>query len=229
MNNYYKDFLERLVQYRVQLNLTQEKVGQELGITQSQFSKQELGKTIVPYKVLVKFAGMGWDIDYLFTGRRTVPRSSELTERIEKVEVSQREAILRLAIWALETGLMKADTEMSTEVKCEISILKTKVSGESTKSILHEVRKVFGLPQMAMAEMLGVNIKKYRMLERAQTHPDAELLLEIYETTGCKPSLFMAHREVESIIIDDLWSLLTKNQQVKILSMIELAEEFLGA
>ena len=52
MRKRYEDFLGRLNQYRLYLNMTQEELSSALGITQSQFSKIELGKTVMPYKIL---------------------------------------------------------------------------------------------------------------------------------------------------------------------------------
>lgn len=229
MSAYYQEFLQRMVRYRQQLNLTQEKMGQELGITQSQFSKHELGKTIVSYKMLVTFAGMGWDMDYLFTGKKTAPKSPVLSERIKGLEASKRSAMIRLVAWALETALVRDDKEEDTELKCELCILKNRAEAENTDSILYQLREISDMSQFAMAEMLGVNIKKYRMLERTQIYPDAELLLEIYRTTGCRPSLFLIHYDVENVIMDNLWSVLPGERKQKLLTLIDKAEEFLGA
>lgn len=229
MRAHYQEFLQRMVQYRQQLNLTQEKMGQELGITQSQFSKHELGKTIVPYKVLVTFATMGWDMDYLFTGQKAAPKNSELSERIKGLEASKRPAMLRLAAWGLEAALIRDEGKESTELKCELCILKNRADAQNTGSILYQLREISDISQSAMAEMLGVNIKKYRMLERAQISSDAELLLEIYHTTGCRPSLFLIHYDVENVIMDNLFTLLTKERRKGLLTLIDEAEEFLGA
>ena len=229
MDSNYEAFLQRLIQYRIQLNLTQERASQKLGITQSQLSKQELGKTIVPYKVLVKFRNMGWDVDYLFTGEKTGEKSKTLSERISKAESENRQRLLKLAVWALETGLEKNGSPINTEVKCEMDILKSKAESPISHSILYEIRKIIGMPQLVMAERLGVNIKKYRALERDEAQPDAELLIEIFAMTGCKPSLFLASCDITSMIIDDLWSLLSAVQQEHILTIIDQAEEFLGA
>lgn len=65
MSNHYEEFLKRLVQYRLQVNMTQEKIGQVLGITQSQLSKQELGKTIMTFHSLCILMDIGWDVDFL--------------------------------------------------------------------------------------------------------------------------------------------------------------------
>lgn len=227
MSNRYEDFLKRLVEYRTQLNMTQENTSESLGITQSQLSKQELGKTIVPYKVLVLLLEMGWDVDYLLTGKKSIRKSSELTTAIKNVEVSKRKAIFEFAIWALSTGIENSVSDISDEIKCELCILKMKAGGERQGSILYEVRKISGDAQIAMAEKLGVNIKKYRMLEKVQINPDAELLLEIYATTGCKPSLFLAMDDVESLIIDDLWSRIPAVKQAEIISIMTQVERFL--
>ena len=74
MRSSYEDFLRRLNQYRMRLNMTQEAASSALGITQSQFSKMELGRTIMPYKALEALIGLGWDIDYLIAGENCPAR-----------------------------------------------------------------------------------------------------------------------------------------------------------
>lgn len=229
MNSYYEAFLQRLIRYRIQLNLTQENASRKLGITQSQLSKQELGRTIIPYKILAKYRNMGWDLDYLFTGEKTVWKGQALSERLHTADEKDRRLILKFAVWLLEAGLEKSDIEISVEAKCEINLLKLKAECETNQSILYEIRKITGMPQLVMAEKLGVNIKKYRALEREEAKPDAELLIEIFELTRCKPSLFLASSDSTSMMIDDLWGLLSAVQQRKILTIMDKAEEFLGA
>ena len=227
MSNRYEDFLKRLVEYRMQLDITQEKASQTLGITQSQLSKQELGKTIVQYKELLSLMELGWDMDYLLTGEKSIEKSSELTTAMKNIDASKYKAILEFVIWALTAGIESSVSDISDEIKCEICILKMKARGEHQGSILYEVRKITGNAQIAMSEKLGVNIKKYRMLEKAQINPDAELLIEIYATTGCKPSLFLTVDDVESLIIDDLWSRISEEKQAEIISIMTQVERFL--
>ena len=78
-----------------------------------------------------------------------------------------------------------------------------------------------------MSEKLGVNIKKYRKLEKEQLCPDAELLLRIYEETGCKPSLLFNCINVEGLIINDLWNDITPPVRKSILSLVEQVYGFL--
>lgn len=228
MSNHYEEFLRRLVQYRVRLHLTQENLSEKLEITQSQLSKQELGKTIVNYKSLVRLMNMGWDIDYLFTGNQSVRKPSELTALLEGSESSQRGAMLEFIAWVLDKGIKQSVQELSVEEKCEISILKMKSSQSENESIMYEIRKLSGEAQIPMAEKLGVNIKKYRALERRQIDPDAELLLGIYEATGCKPSLFLTTDRIENLIIDDLWNRILPTKQKEILVIASQIDKFLG-
>lgn len=224
MNNEYKAFLKRLVQYRIRLNMTQEIISEKLGITQSQLSKQELGKTIVPYRSLVEFMKLGWDVDYLLTGKGSLCKESELTKILGKTDEKYYKTMLEFMAWILAAGVKKSVSVLSTEEKCEISILKMKSSNNINKSIIYEIRKTRGEAQMVMAEKLGVNIKKYRALERQQVYPDAELLLGIYQMTGCKPSLFLTTKHIEKVIIDDLWEridLENRNEIIEIISHID--------
>ena len=72
MSNDYDKFLCRMVEYREKLHLTQKDVGNFLGKDQSQFSKMELGKTVVSYEILESLRGTGWDIDYIITGKEKI-------------------------------------------------------------------------------------------------------------------------------------------------------------
>lgn len=219
MHSSYEDFLQRLSQYRLYLNMTQEQTSKVLGITQSQFSKMELGKTIVPYKSLECLMKEGWDVDYLVTGKQSAQNVSELTNLMIQVEERDRQEFLCAVAWFLEQGIAKSVSDISFETKCEIEVLKRRANGRDTDSVLYEIRKISGISQIPMSEKLGVNIKKYRMLEKSKANPDAELLLRIYEETGCKPSLLIDFDNVENVIINDLWQQIEYSVQEKILSL----------
>ena len=221
MRSSYEDFLFRLIQYRLYLNMTQEETSNVLGITQSQFSKMELGKTIVPYKSLKCLMKEGWDIDYLVTGKETGRNESELISILREAEKEQRSELLYAVAWLLEQGISRSIPDLSFETKCELEILKSRTSGQNEDSVLYEIRKISGISQIPMSEKLGVNIKKYRMLEKRKIDPDAELLLRIYEVTGCKPSLLIDFSNIENVIIDDLWQQIERSVQKKILMLSE--------
>lgn len=221
MRRSYEEFLHRLSQYRLYLNMTQEEIGSILGITQSQYSKMELGKTIVPYRSLKCLMKKGWDIDFLMTGKEFGRNESELTSLIKNAEKEHRPELLYAVAWLLEQGIFRSNADISFETKCELEILKIRAGGNRADSVLYEIRKIAGFSQIPMAEKLGVNIKKYRMLEKNKAFPDAELLLRIYEVTGCKPSLMIDLGNVDNVIIDDLWQQIEYSAQKKILMLSE--------
>lgn len=221
MRSSYEDFLRRLNQYRQRLNMTQEETSRALGITQSQFSKMELGKTVMPYKSLKLLIGMGWDVDYLVTGKESIRNISGLRNVVMKTEEENRIKLLDTVVWLLKQGLDKSAVDLDFETKCEIEILKMKANGSPSDSVLYKIRKISGMAQIPMAEKLGVNIKKYRMLEKNETRPDAELLFRIYQVTGCKPSLLINYDDVENVIIDDLWNQIALPVQSQILLLAE--------
>lgn len=227
MNGYYEEFLKRLVAYRNRLNMTQEMTSKALGITQSQLSKQELGKIIVPYKSLACLMKMGWDVDYLLTGKSFRRETSELSIMLHDVDGINYRSMLEFIAWMLARGIEKSASGLSLEEKCEICILKMKCDEDADESIMYEIRKIAGEAQIAMAEKLGVNIKKYRALEKEQVYPDAELLLGIYRITGCRPSLFLMTDHVENVIIDDLWGRIDPERRKEILAIITRVGQFI--
>ena len=179
MRRSYEEFLRRLNQYRLYLNMTQEELSDALGITQSQFSKIELGKTVMPFKTLERLEGMGWDIDYLVTGKSLGRKDSELNDILQKVGEPYKREFLNAVTWLLKQGIGKDCSKLSPEIECEIEILQMRVRSESSCSVLYEVRRISDVAQAAMAEKLGVNIKKYRKLEKNEVRPDVELLFRI--------------------------------------------------
>ena len=68
---------------------------------------------------------------------------------------------------------------------------------------LEKLRTASGISQEKMVEILGVNIKKYRRLEKGIIQLDAELMAKIYEATKCKPSFFMDENNYYLSIISE--------------------------
>ena len=151
MRDKYDNFLHRLNQYRLRLNMTQEETGSELGVTQSQFSKMELGKIIIPYKVLVLLMKMGWDVDYFITGKETCQSISELNLFMDGVEERYRKELLSAVVWFLEQGINKCVLDISFETKCEIGILKR---GQARKNLNQFCTKRERLPELPRYQCL---------------------------------------------------------------------------
>lgn len=217
----YSLVLRRLEAYRKKLSLLQENVAESLDITQSEYSKLELGKIKLSYEILSKLYQQGWDIDMVITGECREP----ILESVEKLATQKDEkrfvSALKLCEWAIEQWLQEDNREEPFGNK----LLKVFVNDDSHMTPLKKLRAVFGVTQSQMAEIIGVNIKKYRMLEKGTRHLDAELMAVIYELTGCKPSYFMdENRFYLSVISDECRYGDNRENQIK--ELLEIDEKF---
>lgn len=217
----YSLVLRRLEAYRKKLSLLQENVAESLDITQSEYSKLELGKVKLSYEILSKLYRQGWDIDMVITGECREP----ILESVEKLATQKDEkrfvSALKLCEWAIEQWLQEDNREEPFGNK----LLKVFVNDDSHMTPLEKLRAVFGVTQSQMAEIIGVNIKKYRMLEKGTRHLDAELMAVIYELTGCKPSYFMdENRFYLSVISDECRYGDNRENQIK--ELLEIDEKF---
>lgn len=186
----YSLILQRLEAYRKKYHIPQIELAKELNITQSQYSKIELGKIKMSYEILSKLYEQGCDIDILITGESSQPVLPSLKKAFSDSNIKQYISGMKLCEWAIEQW---AQNEKSEE-KIGNKLLKTFLQSEEKETPLQKLRKAFGVSQMKMAELVGVNIKKYRALEKGELEPDAELMANIYEVTKCKPIYFMDER-----------------------------------
>lgn len=222
MSNIYDRILQRMIEYRDTYDLTQEQVGTMIGKTQSQLSKIELGKTIIAYEDLEELLSADWDIDYLITAKERIVWKTTVAEYFDVDSPGWKE-LRDVLIWAIGQAFLGEKSFEDKDVMCEYELLRLLTIQKEFGSLLFELRNITGITQTVMAEKLGVNIKKYRDLERRVTNPDAELLALIYEITSCRPSLFFYQDTIEEHLLNDLWNLLDEEWQRKIVVLLEYA------
>ncbi len=228
MSNIYDGILRRLFEYRTSLDLKQADVGRIIEKNQSQLSKIELGKTILSYGDLSKLLDAGWDIDYIITENRQTVWTTKITDAFHTEDAALWEDIKEVLVWGIEQALIQNKACMQAEINCEFKLLKRMKSEDPFVSLLQELRNVTGMAQLVMAEKLGVNIKKYRDLERRITNPDAELLAVIYQITSCRPSLFFYQNDITGYLLNDLWNKLSAEKQKEVMSFVNHAISLRG-
>ena len=228
MSNIYDGILRRLFEYRTSLDLKQADVGRIIEKNQSQLSKIELGKTILSYDDLSKLLNAGWDIDYIITEKEKTVWKTNITDSLNISDASLWNDIKEVLVWGIEQALLQDKACAQADVNCELILLKRVKSEDLSVSLLQELRNVTGMAQLVMAEKLGVNIKKYRDLERRITNPDAELLALIYQITSCRPSLFFYQNDITGYLLNDLWNKLSFEKQKEVLSFVNHAISLRG-
>lgn len=183
----YDLIVRRLEAYRKKCNILQNDMAEYLDITQSQYSKIELGKTKLSYEVLSKLYKRGCDIDMIITGEGADIILPSLEKIYVESDTGRFISWLKLCEWAMEHWI----EEDGKEEQIGSKLLKIFVSADTDMTPLEKLRKAYGVSQQQMADIVGVNIKKYRQLEKGNILLDAELMANIYEATKCKPSYFM--------------------------------------
>ena len=195
----YSLIVQKLQQYRKKSKILQTEMAEYLDITQSEYSKIELGKSKLPYEVLDKLRKRGCDIDMLIIGVET----GTVLPSVEKVYVESDTlkfvSWLKLCEWAMQHWR----NEDGREAEIGSKLLKVFVNDEKGLTALEKLRTASGISQEKMVEILGVNIKKYRRLEKGIIQLDAELMAKIYEATKCKPSFFMDENNYYLSIISE--------------------------
>ena len=224
MSKNYQHFLQRFHEYRISQNMTQEELSSKMGIGQSQLCKIENGALNMSYSLLQKLERMSWSVDYLITGEVTENEDKHLKVFFESLSSEDRESIQQLMTWIFSNKLKDSKNK---NLACELAVLKLYFSQEEKKSPLYYVREYMGLSQIAMAERIGVNIKKYGKLERNVTKPDAEILYRIYEITGCRPGLFFREQKIGWYITNHMWNTLGSNERRDILYFLTMSQKVL--
>lgn len=228
MSNIYDGILRRLFEYRTSLDLNQADVGEIIEKNQSQLSKIELGKTILSYEDLSKLAEAGWDIDYIIIEKEQAEWNTDIADSLDITDTELLRDIKDVLIWGIEHALLQENDCIEADVDCEIKLIKVMKIGDSSISLLSELRKATGILQQDMVEKLGVNIKKFRELERRIKDPDAELLALIYQMTFCRPSLFLNQDDMAGYLLNDLWNKLSPKKQEEVLSFVNHAISLRG-
>lgn len=221
MSNNYDKFLRRMIQYREGLHLTQKDVSSFFGKDQSQFSKMELGKTVVSYEILESLKNVGWDIDYIITGKEKINLKSSLAGYLKEKLGMDWKNLNEALVWILGHELRKCGCPVNRDVKCEYELLKQFLDQEPPNSRLLAIRNTLGISQITISEKMGINIKKYCLLEKGSKNPDAGLLGSIYELAYCRPGVFFYQGDVAEYLLDCLWNRIKETQQKEAIEYLE--------
>ena len=213
--------VRRLEAYRRKNNIPQTELARDLDITQSQYSKIELGKVKLSYKVLNKLYEKGWDIDMIITGESSTPVLQSLAEAFDKNDTRQYISGMKLCEWAMEQWAQKE----SKETMLGSRLLKNFLDSVDGITPLENLRKAFDISQIKMSEIVGVNIKKYRALEKGELELDAELMANIYEATKCKPIYFMDEKAFYLSVVSEQCQY-GDNREKQLNDLLSIKEKF---
>jgi transcriptional regulator with XRE-family HTH domain len=196
------------------MKMSQKEMGDRLGKTQSQLSKLELRKTVIPFEMLESIQNAGGDVDYIVTGKNGIIIDESLTDYMNEKLFRSWKFLKEILLWIIQLEFQKSGGFPDTDSELEYAMLKEMLNGSKhNTSVMLAMRKALELRQDAMAEKLGINIKKFRGMEQGKVYPDAELLLLIYELYSCRPAIFLYREDTADYLLNGLWNKLDEKRQ----------------
>ena len=206
MDMAYNDVITRLRQERERLSLSQREMARFARMSQSNYSKIELGSRRLSFYELKYLCDTDIDLYYVFTDCKCSGKYSGVF-----LNYSYRELLYFLNIVSSVAGLRSA--KYSGEWRREdfwqrgAFGLSDWDRGRSGSGFL-SLRRSLEYNQCEMAAELGVDVKKLRSMENGRSQPDSELLCKLYQRFRISPAVVLEDkkglRSEIGILLDDM-------------------------
>lgn len=191
MDNDYLSVLQRLKEERERRNMTQRLLCYHMKIQQSHFSRAETGQRRFSYHELEGLCTSDVDVLYVFTGKKTNSRR----HFPEEINLSPEELICLLnTMYTLASAAWFINRKKSSfeKIHQQLEYIQCGNGHALGKiNVFHYVRNNRGYTQRKMADMLGVDIKKLRELEKGRLLPDSEIIWKMYDLFRISPAFIL--------------------------------------
>lgn len=228
MGQDYSEVVERLQAYRQAECKTQKEMSADLGVTQSHYAKLESGANIISYDCLETFEKNGGDVHFLITGQRL--EKGELDAYMDQCRTREgRLQMFRFVLWIVKLG-MRLDHEKETELPETVykNLRLAQSELDMPENVWKSIRKLDHMTQFQMADILGINIKRYIRLEKEITRPDAEILYRLYFRLSYAPLLIMKSSWYCLKECNDVWDDLSREVRDRLTPMLSRAMELIA-
>lgn len=220
MSATYEDVLGRLREERLRLSLSQMQMGQLLHMSQSHYSKIELGSRRLTFAEMKDLCRTKVDVHYIFTGERGSEHYRDLFVKCDYVElICCVNIVFSVSLFSGKEGIRQP-----WKTICEKTMFLQYVEeGHNfNKNLFYSLRRGMDIRQQKMAEKLGVDIKKLRDLENGRCLPDSEILFRMYQMFQVPPAFFLKDKKNVISFICILMDMLNEEQRIKLLSVLKV-------
>lgn len=224
----YSNFLHRLNAYREKMNMTQAEMAKMFGVHQSHYGRFESGERIISFNSLKQFGENGGDLFQLLTGCERVSGPAE-TYLNKCVTVEGKAKLLGLLIWAVECGSWMDNRPQEEAAHGMRKCMRLAELKEGRYSTWEGIRKLEDMTQVEMADLLDIEVKKYRRIEKREKDPDVELLCTLYDKLQYSPQIFF---DVEKFYVDELnfyWNMLKPDTKTFVEKILAVAIDKIAA
>ncbi len=189
MSTDYTAVMERLKEERTGRGISQAELARQLRITQGHYSKGEHAVKRFTYYEVKSLAETELDLYYIYTGLRMGGKYNGLFG-----QCSYGELVCYLNMTASLFACMYEEErlQMAQELYSQLCCVRC-ITGADRQdgTVFTHVRQHGKLTQCEIAERLGMDVKKYRELERGSIMPDSELIWKLYALYQVPPALVL--------------------------------------
>ena len=217
MSATYNEVLKRLMEERKRQGLSQNEMARLVHITQSNYSKVEKGLHRLSYDELKYLSKTNVDIIYIFTGYRCTGKYVGYFQQYTYVELC---CILGIIYSLVVLKDCRANTEQWKEILKRVKYVPLILNRKKSSNIFLVIRHTTGIRQKQMAERLGVDIKKFREIEKDRCLPDSEIIWKLYNMFQISPAVVLQDK---NSMINEISSLLeaTEENGVEVIDIIK--------
>jgi len=216
MSATYNEMLKRLIEERRRLGLSQREMSRLVYITQSNYSKVEKGVHRLSYEEVKYLSKAHVDIFYIFTGYRCARKYVEYFQQYTYAELC---CYLGIIYSLIILNDCRSNTEQWKDIVKRVKYVPLILGYKKSSNIFLVIRHITGSQQKLMAEKLGVDIKKFRELEKDRCLPDSEIIWKLYNLFQVSPAVILKDKNT---MLNEISSLLeaTEENGVQIMDII---------
>ncbi len=218
MNNSqdYCVMLKRLKSERLRLKLSQEQLGQKIGMSGNHYGKAENGTRYFSNAELKLLYATDIDMQYIFTG---VHASSQYIDIL--IDLSFKPLLDIIQLFPIVSNLYH-DIGYPTRnyIKEFYSFGCLPILNDSKKSLFWAYRKWLDITQKEMADRFGIEIKTYCKLEKKRSSPNSYMVYALYQMSLLPPAILIESEQGLRITISSLLAAMNTAERNTFLNFI---------
>lgn len=215
----YQNVLERLKEERLGKSWSQEQISRRLRMSQSHYSKVELGKRRFTYYEVQYLYELPLDAHYIFTGQKSNVKQEGFFSKCDYRELN---FFLHVLAYMAEYLCAKGRSESWRAVYREMEYIGCITAPDRVNdNALFALRRTLNYSQQKMAEALGVDIKKIRSMESGESLPDSEILWDLYRLFHIPPSVFTKSGYGMACAISCILDMLAEKDRELVLGVVQ--------
>lgn len=185
----YIDVIQRLKEERMAHGMSQGELGSRLRITQGHYSKIERAAKRLTYYEVEALLETELDMYYIYTGNRM---SGKYKELFEHCSYGQLLCYLNMTASLFACVYEEQKLDLNQDFYKRLRCIRYITGAEgSNETVFYLIRQLEGETQFFTSERLGMDVKKFRDLERGFILPDSELIWKLFDLYKVPPAYVM--------------------------------------